>query len=39
MTSSGNQRFQVENVSIRLPKVFSMLQEVRILPVLVYFPL
>ena len=36
--SSGNQRFRVWEVSMRLPRVSSMLKEVGILPTLVYFP-
>ena len=37
--SSGNQRFRVYEVSTGLPRVSSTLQEVGILPTLVYFPL
>ena len=37
--SLENQRFRVKEVSTRLPRVSSMLQEVGILPTLVYFPL
>ena len=35
--SSRNQRFRVWEVSTRLPRVSSMLQEVEVLPTLVYF--
>ena len=37
--SLGNQRFQVYEVSMGLPRVTSTLQEVEILHTLVYFPL
>ena len=37
MKSSGNQRFLVYEVFTRLPKVSTTLQEVGILPTLVYF--
>ena len=36
--SSGNQRFRVYEVPTGLPRVSSMLKEVGIIPILIYFP-